>query len=543
MLGLMQDQELMISAIIKHAARHHPTAELISKTTEGDVHRYNYAEFERRARRMVRVLQRLGVQVQDRVATMAWNGFRHMELYYAISGMQAITHTINPRLAVDDVAYIVNHAHDVLLFSDTTFAPLIAAAAPKFNAVRAVVFMCDRAHMPDIALPAGMGLLCYEDLMDAADADYVWPDFDERTAATLCYTSGTTGRPKGVLYSHRSTLLHAFSVGQADVIGLRAVDRVLPVVPMFHVNAWGIPYGALMSGATLVMPGRFLDGASLTKLMNDERVTMSAGVPTVWLGLLQHLEKSGERLACMERLMVGGSACPRMIYERFDAYGVRVFQGWGMTEMSPVGTYNAPKAMHAGLSVQDEYPIRVKQGRALFGVDMKIVDDDGAELPWDGKQSGHLLVKGPWVVNAYFGDAPGSALDSEGWFATGDVATIDPDAFLEITDRSKDVIKSGGEWISSIQLENIAVGHPDVAEAAIIAANHEKWAERPLLIVVAKPGHSIDKASVLAIFDGQVANWWRPDDLVVVAELPHSATGKIQKLALREKFRDYLLAK
>ncbi len=544
MLGLMQDQELMISAIIKHAARHHPTAELVSKTTEGDVHRYTYAEFERRARRMVRVLQRLGVNVQDRVATMAWNGYRHMELYYAISGMQAITHTINPRLAVDDVAYIVNHAEDVLVFSDTTFAPLIAAAAPKFRAtVRAVVFMCDRAHMPDIALPEGMELLCYEELMDAADEDYVWQDFDERTAATLCYTSGTTGRPKGVLYSHRSTLLHAFSVGQADVIGLRAVDRVLPVVPMFHVNAWGIPYGALMAGATLVMPGRFLDGASLTKLMNDEKVTMSAGVPTVWLGLLQHLEKSGDRLPTMERLMVGGSACPRMIYEAFDGYGVRVFQGWGMTEMSPVGTYNTAKAAHIGMSAQDEYTIRVKQGRALFGIDMKIVGDDGAELPWDGKQSGHLLVKGPWVTNAYYGDAPGSALDQDGWFATGDVAALDPEGYLEITDRSKDVIKSGGEWISSIQLENIAVGHPDVAEAAIIAANHAKWAERPLLIVVPKAGHTIDKASVMAIFDGQVASWWKPDDLVVVDELPHSATGKIQKLALRNKFRDYLLTK
>jgi len=544
MLGLMQDQELMISAIIKHAARHHPTAELVSKTTEGDVHRYTYAEFERRARRMVRVLQRLGVNVQDRVATMAWNGYRHMELYYAISGMQAITHTINPRLAVDDVAYIVNHAEDVLVFSDTTFAPLIAAAAPKFRAtVRAVVFMCDHAHMPDIALPEGMELLCYEDLMDAADEDYVWQDFDERTAATLCYTSGTTGRPKGVLYSHRSTLLHAFAVGQADVIGLRAVDRVLPVVPMFHVNAWGIPYGALMAGATLVMPGRFLDGASLTKLMNDEKVTMSAGVPTVWLGLLQHLEKSGDRLHSMERLMVGGSACPRMIYEAFDTYGVRVFQGWGMTEMSPVGTYNTAKAAHIGMSVQDEYTIRVKQGRALFGIDMKIVSDDGDELPWDGKQSGHLLVKGPWVTNAYYGDAPGSALDKDGWFATGDVAAIDPEGYLEITDRSKDVIKSGGEWISSIQLENIAVGHPDVAEAAIIAANHAKWAERPLLLVVPKAGRTIDKASVMAIFDGQVASWWKPDDLVVVDELPHSATGKIQKLALRNKFRDYLLTK
>ena len=544
MFGLMQHQELMVSAVIKHAARHHPNAELVSKTTEGTIHRYSYREFERRARRMVRVLQKLGVKTQDRVATLAWNGYRHMELYYAISGMQAITHTINPRLSVADVAYIVGHAEDVLIFSDTTFAPLLAAAAPRFGThVRGIVFMCDRANMPTVALPAGMQLLCYEELMDAADDDHVWQEFDERTAATLCYTSGTTGRPKGVLYSHRSTMLHALAVGQADVIGLRAVDRVLPVVPMFHVNAWGIPYGALMSGASLVMPGRFLDGASLTQLMNDERVTMSAGVPTVWLGLLQHLETSGARLDHMERLMVGGSACPRMIFERFDAYGIRVFQGWGMTEMSPVGTYNTPKPAQTGLSADAEYAVRVTQGRALFGVDMKIVSDDGDELPWDGKQSGHLLVKGAWVTNAYFGDAPDSALDADGWFATGDVAAIDAEGFLQITDRSKDVIKSGGEWISSIQLENIAVGHPDVAEAAIIAANHAKWAERPLLVVVAKPGRTIDKASVMAIFDGQVANWWKPDDIVVVDELPHSATGKIQKLALRDRFRDYLLQK
>ena len=544
MLGLMQHQELMISAIAKHAARHHPNAELVSKTTEGAMHRYSYRAFEARSRRLVRVLQGLGVGWQDRVATLAWNGYRHMELYYAVSGMGAIIHTINPRLSVPDVAYIVNHAEDVLVFSDTTFAPLIGAAAPHFGKhVRGVVIMCDRANMPDVKLPDSIKLYCYEELMAAADENYVWPEFDERTASTLCYTSGTTGRPKGVLYSHRSTLLHAFAGGQADVMGLRASDRVLPVVPMFHVNAWGIPYGALMAGATLVMPGRFLDGASMTALMNDEKVTMSAGVPTVWLGLLQHLQKSGDRLTSMQRLMVGGSACPRMLYEGFDAYGVRIYQGWGMTEMSPVGTYNAPKPIHDGLSLDDEYKVRIKQGRALFGVDMKIVDDDGVELPWDGLKSGHLSVKGPWVTNGYFGDEPGSALDADGWFATGDVAAIDPEGYLEITDRSKDVIKSGGEWISSIQLENIAVGHPDVAEAAIIAATHEKWAERPLLLVVPKQGHTIDKASVLAIFDGQVANWWKPDDVVVIDELPHSATGKIQKLALRDKYKGYLLGK
>jgi len=544
MLGLMQDQPLLISSIMTHAARHHPAGEVVSKTVEGTIHRTTYRDLEPRCRRMARVLQRLGVQRGDRVATLAWNGFRHVELYYGISGMGAICHTVNPRLSPADLTYIINHAEDVVLFLDTTFAPLIAAVAPDVRArLRAVVFMTEREHMPDIALPEGMDLLCYEELMAAADEDYAWPRFDENTAASLCYTSGTTGKPKGVLYSHRSTVLHAFALNMADVIGLRAADRVLPVVPMFHVNAWGTPYGAPMVGASLIMPGRHMDGASLTKLMNDERVTMSAGVPTVWLGLLNHLRTSGERLHTVKRFVIGGSACPRLLFEAFDReYGIGIDHAWGMSELSPLGTYNAPTPANAHLQGEDLMRLREKQGRGIYGVDMRIVDDEGRELPWDGTASGHLQSRGYWVCSAYFGGTAGDALDAEGWFATGDVATIDPDGYMEITDRSKDVIKSGGEWISSIQLENLAISHPDVAEAAIIAARHAKWDERPLLIVVPREGRTIDKAALLAFYEGKVAKWWIPDDVVFVAELPHTATGKVQKLALRSQWANHLVS-
>jgi fatty-acyl-CoA synthase len=387
-----------------------------------------------------------------------------------------------------------------------------------------------------------MEALCYEELMAQSDEAFAWPVLDERSAAGLCYTSGTTGRPKGVLYSHRSTLLHAYALNMPDVFALRATDRVLPVVPMFHVNAWGTPYAAPMVGASLIMPGRHLDGASLTDMMNSERVTISAGVPTVWLGLLAHLRASGQRLDTVERFVIGGSACPRLLFEAFDReYGIRVDHAWGMTEMSPLGTYNTPVPGNAGLAGEALMRRREKQGRALFGVDMRIVDDAGREVPWDGTTSGHLQVKGYWVCSSYFGGVAGDALDKDGWFATGDVATIDAHGNMEVTDRSKDVIKSGGEWISSIQLENIAVSHPDVAEAAIIAATHPKWDERPLLIVVPREGCEIARDDVLAIYEGKVAKWWVPDDVVVVAELPHTATGKIQKLALRDKWRRYLV--
>ena len=545
MFGLMQPHALMISAMLRHAARHHAGGEIVSRTHEGAYHRYTWAAMEQRARRLVRVLQRLGIAEQDRVGTLAWNGYRHLEVYYAAPGMQAICHTINPRLHPDDIAYIVNHAGDKVLFADVSFAALLSTIAPQIkDTVRAVVMMADAASMPEVTLAPGMTLHCYETLMDTADEDYAWPAFDENTAAALCYTSGTTGRPKGVLYSHRSTVLHAYAIALPDVLSLHATDRILPVVPMFHVNAWGIPHATALTGAGLVLPGRHLDGASMAAILNQERVSITCGVPTVWLGLLQHLRASGERLASTKRIMTGGSAAPPLLIEAFrDEFGVAVEHGWGMTELSPVGTYNAPKPAQAELGKDAAVQHMLKQGRVLPGLDMKIVDGDGKELPWDGVAFGDLLVRGPWVCSAYYGDKPGSAVDADGWFATGDVATIDPDGFMEITDRSKDVIKSGGEWISSIALENIAVSHPDVAEAAVVAATHERWDERPLLLVVPRPGHSIDPDSVLRFYEGRVAKWWVPDAVIVVAELPHTATGKLQKTTLRSRYRDYLAKK
>jgi fatty-acyl-CoA synthase len=540
MFGLMQDRPLMISSIITYAARNHPRADVISKTVEGDIHRTDYAGIERRARRLVRVLQGLGISDHDRVATLGWNGFRHLELYYAASGMGAICHTVNPRLGATDIGFIINDAADSVLFCETSFAALVETVAPT-TTLRAVVVMCSPEHMPEIALPPGIALLCYETLMDAADDGFAWPEFDERTAASLCYTSGTTGKPKGVLYSHRSTILHAMAINAADVFGLRATDRILPVVPMFHVNAWGIPYAAPAAGAALIFPGRHLDGASLTKLMNDERVTRSAGVPTIWLGLLNHLKASGERLHTVKRLVIGGSACPRMMIEAFEGeHGIQIDHAWGMTETSPLGTFNAPQPETESLAPEARLRHLEKQGRGIFGIDMKIANDAGEALPWDGVAQGNLMVRGAWVAGAYWGQEPGSACDADGWFATGDVATIDETGTMEITDRSKDVIKSGGEWISSITLENIAMSHPDIQEAAIIAATHPKWTERPLLIVVPRADRELTREGVLAIYQGRIPNWWLPDDVVVLDELPHTATGKVHKLTLRNRFSAYL---
>ncbi len=544
MFGLMQEHPLLVASIIQHAARHHGQTEIVSRLLDGATHRTTYAAMERRARRLARVLQGLGIRPHDRVATLAWNSFRHMELYYGISGMGAICHTVNPRLSPDDVAYILDHAGDALLFADTSFTALIEAAAAKLaGGLRAVVLLATPEQMPPLALPPGIAVLCYETLMEAADETFVWPHFDERTAANLCYTSGTTGRPKGVLYSHRSIMLHTMAENAAAVFGLRPGDRVMPVVPMFHVNGWGSAYAAPSMGAALVMPGRHLDGASVTRLMNEERVTVSAGVPTVWLGLLAHLRASGERLATVRRLIIGGSACPPALIEAFDReYGITVEHAWGMTETSPLGTFNTPIDL-AGEDAAAALRRKARQGRAIFGLDMRIVDDEGRELPWDGVTSGNLQVRGHWVCSAYYGDAPGSALTGDGWFTCGDVATISPDGNMEITDRSKDVIKSGGEWISSILLENIAVAQPGVAEAAVIAAAHPKWDERPLLIVVPRAGTEIDPAALLAGYRGQVPNYWIPDAVVMLEELPHSATGKISKLDLRRRFRDYLLTR
>ena len=545
MLGLMQTQGLMISGLLTHAARHHASAGIVSRNHDSTTHRYTWADAERRARRLVRVLEKLGIGGSDRVGTLGWNGYRHLEVYYAASGMGAVCHTINPRLHPDDIVYIITHAADKVLFADLSFVPLLAAIAPAIkDHVRHVVMLCGPEEMPEVTLAPGMMLHCHDTLLDAADEDHVWRSFDENTASALCYTSGTTGRPKGVLYSHRSTILHAYASALPDVLDMRAGTRILPVVPMFHVNAWGIPYGAALTGATLVLPGRHLDGASLADIFNTEQVTISCGVPTIWLGLLNHLRASGQKLATVKRIMTGGSAAPPLLIDAFrDEQGVAVEHGWGMTELSPVGTYNAPKAAQAGLTGAAATRHMLKQGRILAGIDMKIVDGEGRELPWDGEAFGDLKVRGPWIASAYYGDEPGSALDAEGWFTTGDVATIDPDGFMEITDRSKDVIKSGGEWISSITLENIAMSHPDVAEAAVIAARHAKWDERPLLLVVPRAGHAVDSESVLSLYDGKVAKWWLPDAVVVVGALPHTATGKVQKTTLRDEYGEYYLDK
>ena len=542
MLGLMQSQPLLVSSIITHAARHHGTGEVVSRLVDGAMHRTSYREVEVRARRLARALQGLGLGPHDRVATLAWNSHRHLELYYGVSGMGAVIHTVNPRLAPDDVAFILNDAGSVVLCADLSFVKLLETIAARIPAVRAVVMLAGAAEMPAVALAPGQKLLCYEDLLAQADEDFAWPELDERAASSLCYTSGTTGRPKGVLYSHRSTLIHAYAISLADVFGLRAVDRVLPVVPMFHVNAWGLPYCAPMAGASLIMPGRHLDGASLHGLLQEERVTFSAGVPTVWMGLLQYLRDTDGRLDHLQRLVTGGSACPPMLMESFRRdYGVEVIHAWGMSETSPLGTVFAPKPGFETLPEAEQERLRLKQGRAVAGLQMRIVDDQMQELPWDGTTFGNLEVRGPWVTRRYF-NAPEDSADADGWFATGDVATIDADGYLEITDRTKDVVKSGGEWISSIQLENIAVSHPDVAEAAVVAARHPRWDERPLLIVVAKPDRTVDPGDLLSIYQGQVAKWWIPDEVIVVDELPHTATGKLNKLALRQQFRDYKLS-
>ena len=473
MLGLMQRQPLTISSLLTHAARHHGEAEIVSSTIEGPCHRYTYRDAERRARRLARALDGLGVRRGDRVATLAWNGYRHLELYFAVPGMGAVLHTVNPRLFEDQIAYIVEDAGDRVVFAETSFVPLVQRLLARLRRrPRALVVLCDREHLPAVDLPAGVTLHAYEDLLAAALDDYAWPELDEETASGLCYTSGTTGHPKGVLYSHRSTVLQAMAGNLADVFGLRAVDRVLPVVAMFHVNAWCIPYSAPMVGAALILAGTRTDGASLHELIESERVTFAAAVPTVWLGLVQHLRTSGGRVDGLKRLCVGGAACPLALLQALRGeYGVEVAQGWGMTETSSASAYNRPKPADADLAGPAADAVRLKQGRAMFGIDYRIIDAAGADLPWDGAVAGELLVRGPRVCRAYYG-AGRDAVDRDGWFRTGDIATIDPAGFVQITDRAKDLIKSGGEWISSIELENVAMSHPDVAEAAVIAAKH-----------------------------------------------------------------------
>ena len=538
-MGQMMDQPLLVSSIIQHADRFFGANEIVSRRVEGDLHRYTYKDCHRRSRQMANALKALDVKMGDRVATIAWNGYRHLEIYYAVSGSGAVLHTINPRLTPEHIAYIANHAEDQYVFFDLTFLPLVEAFAPHCKTVKGYVLMCDKDRMPASTKIAN--LLCYEDLINTHSDLYEWPLFDENSAATLCYTSGTTGNPKGALYSHRSTVLHSYASAMPDALCVSARDAVLPVVPMFHVNAWGLPYSVPLSGAKMVFPGPALDGKSLYELFESEQVTFSAGVPTVWLGLLTYVSQNNLKFSSFKRTVIGGSACPPSMMKTFrKQYGIEVVHAWGMTEMSPLGTASTLQTKHLALSEEEQQAILETQGHAIYGVDMKIVDDAGLELPWDGKTYGNLLVKGPWIISSYYKNEGGDVLQ-DGWFPTGDVATISADGYMRITDRSKDVIKSGGEWIGTIDLENIAMAHPSVLQAACIGVVHPKWDERPLLIVVKKPGMEVDKEELIKFYEGKIAKWWTPDDVAFVEALPIGATGKVLKNKIREQFKEYKL--
>jgi fatty-acyl-CoA synthase len=538
MRGLMMQTPLLISDLIQHAARFHGDTEIVSRRVEGDIHRTTYRALLKRVRQLANALTALGVKPGDRVGTLAWNGYRHMELYYAVSGMGAVLHTINPRLHPDQIAWIANHAEDTLLFYDVNLQPLVEQIAGKATTVQAYVLMSDASRLPSES--AAAPLLAYETVVDEASDTFDWPTFDENTASSLCYTSGTTGNPKGVLYSHRSTVLHAYAAALPDVMNLAAHEVMLPVVPMFHVNAWGLPYAAALVGCKIVFPGPALDGKSLYELFEAEGVTMSAGVPTVWQGLLSYVEANGLAFSTMRRTVIGGSACPPAMMRAFEEkYRVTVVHAWGMSETSPLGSSGALKAKHATVSAEEKYAVKFKQGIALAGIDLKIVDDEGTELPWDGKTFGNLMARGPWTLSEYYGE--GRSALHEGWFQTGDVATIDADGYMQITDRSKDVIKSGGEWISSIELENIAVAHPAVQLAACFGVAHPRWDERPLLVVVRKADAELSREELLAFYDGKVAKWQKPDDVVFVESIPLGATGKMLKAELRRQFASYRL--
>lgn len=538
MLGLMMEMPLLISSLLRHADREHGDTQIVSRTIEGPIHRYTYRDAHRRTRQLANALIGLGTQSGDRIATLAWNNYRHFELFYAIAGIGAICHTVNPRLFPEHLTYIFNDAEDKFIFIDLTFVSLLETLAPQLATVRGIVIMTDRAHMPQTRL---RNVLCYEELLDGASDVYEWPQFDERTASSLCYTSGTTGAPKGVLYSHRSNILHTYGMALPDSCGLSASDVIMPAVPMFHANAWGIPYAAAMVGSKLVLPGCALDGASLYELFEQERVTVSGGVPTVWFGLLGYLQQHSLKFSTLRRTLIGGSACPPAMMETlWQQYGVRVMHSWGMTELSPIGTMNSLKEKHQALPQTAKQDISATQGRPIFGVAMKIIDDEGNELPRDGHTFGNLVVKGPWICQRYF-KADEAAVLKDGWFPTGDVATIDADGYLRITDRGKDVIKSGGEWISSIELENCAVGHPGVAEAAVIGVAHPKWGERPLLLVVRNAAIAASREDILTFLAPRFAKWWLPDDVLFVDALPHTASGKLQKNRLREQYGDHLV--
>ena len=536
----MQQHPLLISSLIEHAASAHPDVPIVSSATDAPAHRCTYADLDRRSRQLARALTSLGVQQGDRVGTMAWNGYRHLELFFGASGMGAVLHTVNPRLFPEQIEYIVNHAEDQHLFFDIGFAALIQQLAPRLKSVRRFIAMTDRANMPATTIP---NLLCYEELLGAQNTDYEWPRFDENSASSLCYTSGTTGNPKGVLYSHRSTLLHAMVGCMTDGVGLSARDTLFMAAPMFHVNAWGMPYACTLVGASMILPGSALDGASIYRSMRDEKATVALGVPTVWLTFQQYVAAQGlqpRQDLSLNRVLIGGAAAPRAVVELFEKdFGARVLHAWGMTETSPLATMANPLRKHQGATLEQHINLQAKQRRVPYGVTIKLTDDDGARLPHDGKAFGHLLVRGHWIAASYYRGEGGSIVDAGKWFDTGDIATIDPDGYMQITDRAKDLIKSGGEWISSISLENVAVGHPSVAEAAVIAIAHAKWQERPLMIVVKKRGSEVTKAELLDYLSDKVAKWWLPEHIVFVDEIPHTATGKIQKMKLREHFGKY----
>jgi len=538
MLGLMQDWPLLCHRVLDHAALNHGERPIITRSIEGPFHTTDYATVRSRALRVAQRLERDGIKLGDRVATLAWNTWRHLEAWYGIMGVGGIYHTINPRLFADQIVWIVNHAEDRVMMVDLTFLPLVEKLAGSLKSIERYVVLTDAAHMPATALNNAVP---YEEWIAEADGDFAWKSFGENTAAGMCYTSGTTGHPKGVLYSHRSNVLHSMMAAQLDAMGVSSRDIILPVVPMFHANCWGLALTSPMVGATMVMPGGKLDGASVYELLETYRVSFTAAVPTVWLMLLQHLEANNLKLPYLRKVVIGGSACPRAMTQKFqDVYDVEVCHAWGMTEMSPLGTLGSLKPEYAALAGEARLDAQMKQGHPPFGVDMKIADDDDRELPRDGKTFGRLKVRGPSVARAYFKEES-DVLDAESYFDTGDVATLDPYGYMQITDRSKDVIKSGGEWISSIELENLAVGHPKVAEAAVIGVSHPRWDERPLLVVVLKDGQLATGDEMLAFLEGKVAKWWMPDDVVFVADIPHTATGKIQKTVLRERFKDYVL--
>ena len=537
--ALIQDRQLLISSLIKYSAEYHGENDIVTRNNDGTIHRTNYGEVYKRTQKLAHALESIGAEPGDRIGTVSWNSFRHLEVYYATSGIGCICHTINPRLFVEQLTYIINHAEDKFLFVDTSFVTLVEDLKSDLTSVKGVVVMCDQKEMPETSFT---NVYCYETLIEDQQDYYDWPQFDENTASSLCYTSGTTGNPKGVLYGHRSTVLHSWCASSADGLGIRNDDSLLVIVPMFHANAWGTPYAAPMWGSKMVFPGRHLDGESLVELIQKEQVTLSAAVPTVWLGILQYLKKTGETLGCLERVVIGGTAAPPVMVRTLqEEYGVRVCHAWGMTEMSPLGTTGVLKRTAAALPKEEQYKLQEKQGRGIYGVEMKIVDDSGAELPRDGIAFGNLLVRGPWIAKEYFKGEGGVILDSDGWFDTGDVATLDPEGYMQITDRAKDVIKSGGEWIGSIELENVAMEHDAVAECAVIGVSHPKWDERPLLVVVKEDGAEITPRELIDFYSGKIAKWWTPDDVVFVDELPHTATGKVLKTKLREIYSDYAL--